>query len=86
MNGGGELATPEPANQSSTRPRELSAEDLRFAAKIAGKFASTRELSGAREFVGQERALAALELGLGVGSSGYNIFVSHRVRDGEVLA
>ena len=76
MNGGSELATLEPANESSTRPRELSAKDLRFETKIAGKFASTRELSGAREFVGQERALAALELGLGVGSSGYNIFVS----------
>ena len=76
MNGGSELATLEPANESSTRPRELSAKDLRFETKIAGKFASTRELSGARQFVGQERALAALELGLGVGSSGYNIFVS----------
>ena len=76
MNGGSELATLEPANESSTRPRELSAKDLRFETKIVGKFASTRELSGAREFVGQERALAALELGLGVGSSGYNIFVS----------
>ena len=76
MNGGSELATLEPANESSTRPRELSAKDLRFETKIAGTFASTRELSGAREFVGQERALAALELGLGVGSSGYNIFVS----------
>jgi ATP-dependent Lon protease len=76
MNGGSELATLEPANESSTRPRELSAKDLRFETKIGGKFASTRELSGAREFVGQERALAALELGLGVGSSGYNIFVS----------
>jgi hypothetical protein len=47
MNGGSELATLEPANESSTRPRELSAKDLRFEAKIAGKFASTRDLSGA---------------------------------------
>ena len=43
MNGGSELATLEPANESSTRPRELSAKDLRFEAKIAGKFASTRD-------------------------------------------
>jgi len=57
-------------------PRELTAEELRFSTKITRKFSSTRELTGTKEFVGQERALAALELGLGVGGSGYNIFVS----------
>jgi predicted ATP-dependent protease len=56
--------------------RELSAEALRFTSKIDRAFVSTQELSGAQEFVGQERALAALELGLGVSGSGYNIFVS----------
>ena len=56
--------------------RELSAEELRFSIKIDHKFSSTRELSGAKEFFGQERAVAALELGLGVSGSGYNIFVS----------
>ena len=56
--------------------RELSAQELRFSSKIAGKFASTRELAGAKEFVGQERVLASLELGLGVAGNGYNIFVS----------
>ena len=74
MIGAKALTTIEP--QPPVRPRELSANDLRFAAKLTVKFDSTRELSGATEFVGQERALAALELGLGVGSSGYNIFVS----------
>ena len=57
-------------------PRELSAEELRFSVKIDCPFASTQELSGAKEFVGQERALAALDLGLGVFAGGYNIFVS----------
>jgi ATP-dependent Lon protease len=57
-------------------PRELSAEDLRFLTKIDCTFASTQEMNGAKEFVGQERALAALELGLGVPGGGYNIFVS----------
>ncbi|HTN72687.1 MAG TPA: ATP-binding protein, partial [Methylomirabilota bacterium] len=57
-------------------PRELSAQELRFTTKIDRKFSSTRELLSAKEFVGQERALAALELGLGVSGSGYNIFVS----------
>lgn len=57
-------------------PRELSAEELRFSAKIAPALLSTRDTEGAKEFIGQERALAALEIGLGVTGSGYNIFVS----------
>jgi len=61
---------------SPPSPRELSAEELRFSVKIDCPFASTQELSGAKEFVGQERALAALDLGLGVFAGGYNIFVS----------
>jgi ATP-dependent Lon protease len=56
--------------------RELSAEELRFSVQLDDKFFSTGELAGAKSFVGQERALAALELGLGVFASGYNIFVS----------
>ena len=71
-----ELTSTEPAPQSPHHPRELRAEELRFATRFAAKFTSTRELSGAKEFIGQERALAALELGLGVGNGGYNIFVS----------
>jgi predicted ATP-dependent protease len=55
---------------------ELSAEELRFSSKIDCKFASTRELAGAKEFVGQDRVLASLDLGLGVAGNGYNIFVS----------
>ena len=66
----------EQATESMFSPRELSVEELRFSTKIDRKFASTRELSGTKEFFGQERALAALELGLGVSGSGYNIFVS----------
>lgn len=58
------------------KPRELSADEIRFTIRIDGEFASTRDVIGAKEFVGQERALAGLELGLGVSGSGYNIFVS----------
>jgi ATP-dependent Lon protease len=62
---------------SPERPRELLAEDLRFVAGLPPTFHSTRELSAqTKEFVGQERALAALELGLGVENGDYNIFVS----------
>lgn len=66
--------------EAATKPpalgRELSAAELHFTSKLASDFSSTRDLSRATEFVGQERALAALELGLGVGGNGYNIFVS----------
>ena len=62
--------------ESHGSPRELSADELRFSTRIESTFGSTQELTGAKEFVGQERALAALELGLGVSGSGYNIFVS----------
>jgi ATP-dependent Lon protease len=65
-----------PTDESRRSPRELSAEELRFSTKIFREFSSTQELTGTKEFVGQERALAALELGLGVAGSGYNIFVS----------
>jgi ATP-dependent Lon protease len=58
------------------RPRELSADDLRFVSGFAGEFSSTGDFGDLKEFVGQERALAALELALGVGNGGYNIFVS----------
>jgi predicted ATP-dependent protease len=77
MNGNIESTTLSEATQPPAgRARELSAKDLRFSTDIAGTFISTRELSGAQEFLGQERALAALELALGVSGSGYNIFVS----------
>jgi predicted ATP-dependent protease len=66
----------EAAKPFAVPARELSADELYFAAKIPREFASTRELDNAKEFLGQERALAALELGLGVGGAGYNIFVS----------
>lgn len=48
----------EPWASASAASRELSADELRFAAKIDSEFTSTRELARAKEFVGQERALA----------------------------
>jgi ATP-dependent Lon protease len=64
-------------NRQPPAPRELTAEELRFQAKGGAQFRSTEELCGAAEqFVGQERALASMDLGLGVPASGYNLFVS----------
>jgi len=76
MNDRTDAVNSETGNEAAGAPRELSAEELRFTPKIEQHFASTRELAGVKDFVGQERALASLELGLGVAGSGYNIFVS----------
>jgi ATP-dependent Lon protease len=76
MTSGTETQASEPRPAIVDKPRELSAEELRFTARISRKFASTAEFTGSSEFAGQQRAVAALELGLGVGSTGYNIYVS----------
>ena len=76
MIGNIESTSAEPHKDSASEARELTAAELRFASKLPSDFTSTRDLSRATEFVGQERALAAFELGLGVAGSGYNIFVS----------
>ncbi|MBI3001431.1 MAG: AAA family ATPase [Deltaproteobacteria bacterium] len=62
--------------EEALAPKELSAEDLRFSVSLDGGFESTAELAQVEDFVGQERAVAALELGLGVAGGGFNIFVS----------
>ena len=55
---------------------ELDAKELRFAVTLDGGYTTTRELAAVQDFAGQERALAAMELGLGVIGGGFNIFVS----------
>jgi len=62
--------------QPATSPTELRAEDLRFHVSLSSDFHTTAELKPGHDFIGQERARAALELGLGIPSSGFNIFVS----------
>jgi ATP-dependent Lon protease len=64
--------TPQPAPP----PVELSADALRFQVPFTAGFHTTAELEAGHDFIGQERARAALELGLGIASSGFNIFVS----------
>jgi predicted ATP-dependent protease len=55
---------------------ELTAEQLRFRVVLPPDFHTTAEIASGTDFIGQERARAALELGLGITSSGFNIFVS----------
>jgi hypothetical protein len=57
-------------------PRGLSAKEVTFTVPAAAlPFATTAEIAVEPGWVGQERALAALELGLGVPHAGYNIYV-----------
>jgi len=71
---------PAPAEQSKLQtaspPVELTPEQLRFQVSLPTQFRTTADLTPGRDFVGQERARAALELGLGITSSGFNIFVA----------
>jgi ATP-dependent Lon protease len=55
---------------------ELTADELRFPPTLGSDFRTTADLTPGQDFIGQERARAALELGLGMTSSGFNIFVS----------
>ena len=57
-------------------PVELRAEELRFPASLVPDFATTTELPIGDDFIGQERAKTALEIGLGVHGKGFHIFVS----------
>src|SRR5215471_19286839 len=68
--------TTAPFLQPTTAPVELTAEELQFHVSLGVDFQTTAELAPGRDFIGQERARAALELGLGVTSGGFNIFVS----------
>lgn len=55
---------------------ELTVEQLRFRVTLPPEFQTTAEIATETDFIGQERARAALDLGLGITSSGFNIFVS----------
>lgn len=57
-------------------PRSLSADELAFAPPAdCLDFRSTAEVEIESDWAGQERALAALELGLGVRQPGFNLYV-----------
>jgi hypothetical protein len=64
-------------NASHVLPPELSPEDARRAVDLSAlPFTTTAELAPLTSLVGQERAVQALEIGLGMTQQGYNIFVS----------
>ncbi len=58
-----------------TAIRPLSAEALRKTCTLDHvDFATTDDLEGTLEFIGQERPIAAIELAVAIGRQGYNIF------------
>jgi lon-related putative ATP-dependent protease len=59
------------------RTKEVPLKNLRWTCNPDSLgFESTAEVKPARQIIGQERALRALRLGIGVGHFGYNIFVT----------
>jgi predicted ATP-dependent protease len=58
-------------------PAELSADQTdAFASSALAEFKTTEELEPLDEIIGQERAMTALEVGLGIPREGYNIYVA----------
>ncbi len=65
----------------------LAAEQLRWRCDPSlFRFRCTDEVAPLQEFIGQERALRALEFGLAVGRPGYNIFVTGLTGTGKASA
>ncbi len=72
-----EQSAGQPTLQPAPPPTELSAQELRFRVSFPDDFQTTADLQPpGHDFVGQDRAEAALELGLGIPSRGFHIFVS----------
>ena len=69
-------AQPQPAETQAAPPRELSAAEASFAVPAEDlNFKTTADIAITPDWIGQERALAALELGLGVQYAGFNIYI-----------
>lgn len=64
--------------------RELRAEELRAVSSIEEMhFEDTRQVSPLQRTVGQDRAMRAMEVGLGIAAPGFNIFISSRSGTGR---
>jgi lon-related putative ATP-dependent protease len=66
---------------------EVSADSLRWQCDpTLFEFESTKELAPLREFVGQDRAIRAIEFGLSMNRDGYNIYVAGLTGTGKTSA
>jgi predicted ATP-dependent protease len=69
----------EPAQQAASAPLELGADELRGHSPLSPDELVQAARAGAPELLGQQRALDAVRMAIGIGAPGYNVFVS-RVR------
>lgn len=65
-----------PPRKGAPNANELDARDLYRPCDLAAPFETTSELADLDVAIGQERALAALDLAVGMRGDGYNLFVS----------
>ncbi|MGZ6195415.1 MAG: hypothetical protein ACXWML_09300, partial [Candidatus Binataceae bacterium] len=72
-------APQERAPEPAPPPVELRAEELRGHSPLGPDELVTAARDGAHELLGQQRALDAVRMAIGIGAPGYNVFVS-RVR------
>jgi lon-related putative ATP-dependent protease len=63
--------------------RKLNWREIDLKVTLPRKVKSTKSIDGLEEFIGQERAIKALETGLKIKARGYNIFVSGSTNTGR---
>jgi len=70
-----------------TKPEEVPVAQLRNVCDAAGLgFTSTADLPGLETIVGQQRAVQALDFGLGIRNAGFNVYVAGQPGTGKVTA
>jgi len=70
--------------ESASVPRELTVEEVDIGPVEALEFDNTGHLEPLDEIIGQDRAMAAIEVGLGISRDGYNIFVAGLTGTGKM--
>ncbi len=70
--------------KAAPSPRELSAEEVDTGPIETLDFDDTAQLEPLDEIIGQDRAMAAIEVGLGIPQEGYNIFVAGLTGTGKM--
>lgn len=76
-----------PAKTSALKKHEVRPEKLRWICDLQRlDFECTDELTAPSEFIGQDRAVSAVQFGLGVDRPGYNVFVTGLTGTGRTSA
>lgn len=70
--------------KAAPSPRELAVEEVDTGPIEGLDFDNTAQLEPLEEIIGQDRAMAAIEVGLGIAQDGYNIFVAGLTGTGKM--